>query len=220
MFTGLIQTTGTITNLGSRGDYRLLAIKPGSPFADIRLGESIAVDGCCLTITAFDKNSLTVEASRESLKATIISKYSLGRVVNLERALLPTDRLGGHMVTGHIDCVGEIDTYQEIGGSIVIAVRYPEKFALFLVSKGSIAMNGISLTVNAIKEDIFDVNIIPHTLKATTVASMKKGDKINLEFDIIGKYLARQIENKSREGLTMSKLIASGWNNTGWSGND
>ncbi|MCP4704634.1 MAG: riboflavin synthase [candidate division Zixibacteria bacterium] len=220
MFTGLIQTTGSIAIISSRSNYKLLTIKPDVPFTNIEMGESVAVDGCCLTVTQFDKSFVTVEASPESVKTTIIGKYSSGRKVNLERALLPTDRLGGHIVSGHVDCVGEIDTTRKVGGSTELSIRYPDKFAAYLVDKGSVTINGISLTVNRIKKDIFEVNIIPHTRLATTVQNFKKGEMVNLEFDIIGKYIARMINSSSKEGLTINKLIESGWNNTSWSNND
>ncbi|RKX18369.1 MAG: riboflavin synthase [Candidatus Zixiibacteriota bacterium] len=220
MFTGLIQTIGSITVVGSRGNYKLLTIKPDVPFENTALGESVAVDGCCLTVTRFDRSFVTVEVSPESVRTTIIGKYNSGQKVNLERALLPTDRLGGHMVTGHVDCLGEIVNISKIGGSIELSIRYPEGFAPYLVPKGSVAINGISLTVNELQENIFEVNIIPHTRQATTVQNFKMGDSVNLEFDIVGKYIARMIKTSSKEELTINKLIESGWNNTGWSKDD
>lgn len=220
MFTGIIQTVGSISVIGSRGNYKLLTIQPESRFEGLELGESIAVDGCCLTVTRFDKNSFTVEASQESVKTTIIDKYSTGRKVNLERALLPSDRLGGHIVAGHVDCIGEISDVKKIGESVELSVMYPKQFASLVVSKGSIAINGISLTINEIKDGIFTANIIPHTQHVTTMQDLKKRDKVNLEFDIIGKYVARLAETKAASGLTIDKLINSGWNSTGWSNND
>lgn len=220
MFTGLIQTTGSISVVGSRGNYKLLTIKPDVAFENIELGESVAVDGCCLTVTKFDKNSIIVEASPESVKTTIIGKYGSGRKVNLERALLPTDRLGGHMVSGHVDCVGEINNLRKSGGSTELSISYPAKFAPYLVSKGSVAINGISLTVNELRGNIFEVNIIPHTHQATTVQKFKMGEAVNLEFDIIGKYIARMIQTNSKKSLSLDKLIESGWDNTSWSNND
>lgn len=220
MFTGLIQTTGSISVISSRSNYKLLTIKPDVAFTNIEMGESVAVDGCCLTVTQFDKNYLTVEASPESVKTTIISKYGSGRKVNLERALLPTDRLGGHIVTGHVDCVGELDTVRKVGDSTELSIKFPDRFASYLVDKGSVTINGISLTVNKLYEDKFNVNIIPHTKTATTVQKFKKCEAVNLEFDIIGKYVARMITTSSKGGVTINKLIESGWNNTSWSNND
>ena len=220
MFTGIIQTVGTIEIISSRGNYKLLTIKPASRFEKLELGESISVDGCCLTVTQFDKNDFTVEASQESVRTTIINKYSVGRKVNLERALLPSDRLGGHIVAGHVDCIGEISDLKKIGESVELSITYPDQFASLVVSKGSIAINGISLTINEIKDDNFATNIIPHTQHVTTIENMKRRDNVNLEFDIIGKYVARLAEIKATGRLTIDKLINSGWNNTGWSNND
>ncbi len=220
MFTGLIQSTGSITTVGSRGNYKLLTIKPDIPFENVELGESVAVDGCCLTVTKFDKNSIVVEASPESVKTTLIAKYSSGNIVNLERALLPTDRMGGHMVSGHVDCLGEINDIRKIGGSTELSIKYPEEFDSYLVPKGSVAINGISLTVNELEKNILKVNIIPHTRYATTVQNFKKGSFVNLEFDIIGKYIARMMTNKTKNNITIDKLINSGWNNTSWSNDD
>ncbi len=220
MFTGLIQSTGSIVTIGSKGNYKLLTIKPTVPFENVEMGESVAVDGCCLTVTKFDKNSIVVEASPESVKTTLIAKYSSGNIVNLERALLPTDRMGGHIVSGHIDCLGQINNVSKIGGSTELSIKYPEEFDSYLVPKGSITINGISLTVNRIEKNILEVNIIPHTRLATTVQNFKKGGFVNLEFDIIGKYIARMINSKTKKSLTIDNLINSGWNNTSWSNDD
>ena len=220
MFTGLIQSTGSIATIGSKGNYKLLTIKPDIRFENVELGESVAVDGCCLTVTKFDKNSFIVEASPESVKTTLIAKYNSGNIVNLERALLPTDRMGGHMVSGHVDCLGEINDVRKIGESTELSIRYPEDFDSYLVPKGSVAINGISLTVKELEKNILKVNIIPHTRLATTVQNFKKGNYVNLEFDIIGKYIARMMTNKTKENITIDKLINSGWNNPSWSNDD
>ncbi len=211
MFTGIIETTGRIKNFGSRGNYRLLTIRPANAFEKIELGESIAVDGCCLTVTAFDAESFTVEASQESQAHTIIEKYSVGTRVNLERAMLPTSRLGGHFVTGHIDGIGKIVESRAVGESQVIGIEYDMRFAPYLAAKGSIAINGISLTVNEIEDNKFRINIIPHTFKNTTVEEWKTGEKINLEFDIIGKYIVRQLSAKTKQDITIEKLMEAGW---------
>jgi len=211
MFTGIIETTGRIKNFGSRGNYRLLTIRPANAFEKIELGESIAVDGCCLTVTAFDAESFTVEASQESQAHTIIEKYSVGTRVNLERAMLPTSRLGGHFVTGHIDGIGKIVESRAVGESQVIGIEYDMRFAPYLAAKGSIAINGISLTVNEIEDNKFRINIIPHTFMNTTVEEWKTGEKINLEFDIIGKYIVRQLSAKTKQDITIEKLMEAGW---------
>lgn len=211
MFTGIIATTGTIENIRSRGNYRLLTVKPSNMFEALEPGESIAVDGCCLTVTEFDKKTFTVEASQESTRLTIIDKYKNGTIVNLERALLPTSRLGGHFVSGHVDCTGEITGTKMIGDSLELSVGYPGDYENYLVAKGSIALNGISLTVNEVKGNTFTVNLIPFSQKETTVDSMKTGDRINLEFDILGKYIVKFLNKDKKNTLTIDKLIESGW---------
>jgi riboflavin synthase len=211
MFTGIIETVGTVNKMSSRGNYRLLTVRPGKPFRNIIRGESIAVDGCCLTVTDFGKDDFKVEASPETVKRTIIDSYRAGARINLERALIATGRLGGHFVTGHIDTVGYAENVVRIGESIELTALFPEEFADLLVAKGSVAVNGISLTVNEISGGRFKVNVIPHTHRATTIENMKAGDRVNLEFDLIGKYVVRLLGEKNKGSLTIDKLIESGW---------
>ena len=211
MFTGIIETVGTVAGIMPKGNYKLLKLKPDKAFEDMAVGESVAVDGCCLTVTEFDKTSLTVEASQETTGLTIIENYKTGTRVNLERALIPTGRLGGHFVTGHIDCTGKIHEAKTIGESLELSVRFPEEFGVYLVAKGSVAINGISLTVNRVEKDIFSVNLIPFTREWTTVDSFRTGVKVNLEFDLLGKYVVRLLGKEKKNGLTIDKLIESGW---------
>lgn len=211
MFTGIIETIGIIGNISVRGNYTLLTVKPTRMFENLSPGESIAVDGCCLTVTAFDTRSFTVEASQESTRLTIINNYKTGAGVNLERALLPTSRLGGHFVSGHVDCIGKIASEKMIGDSLELTVWFPREFEDYIVEKGSVALNGISLTVNKVSDDTFTVNLIPYSRSETTVNSLKAGDEINLEFDILGKYIARFLNKGKKSNLTIEKLIESGW---------
>ncbi len=211
MFTGIIETIGNISGIDTKGNYRLLTIEPRKMFDKLEPGESIAVDGCCLTVTKFDERSFTAEASQESLSLTIIKNYGTGTNVNLERAMTPNSRLGGHFVQGHVDCIGKIIEINPVGESLVIGVEYPGQFNPYLVAKGSIAIDGISLTVNDIAENQFRVNIIPHTSGNTTVESWRTGDEVNLEFDIIGKYIVRQMAAANKNELTIDKLIEAGW---------
>lgn len=142
---------------------------------------------------------------------TLVKEYNKGRRVNLERALQPTGRLGGHFVTGHVDCPGNIQNLIQSGDSWVLSVEFPEEFAPFVVAKGSIAVNGISLTVNDIAASVLTVNLIPHTYQATNIKGFRAGDAVNLEFDLIGKYVVQMFKNKSNKGITWDKLIESGW---------
>jgi riboflavin synthase len=211
MFTGIIETIGTIKKLGRKGNYNLLTIESDKPFDDIQLGESIAVDGCCLTVTAFDRKSFTVEASQETLATTIVGNYKTGMRVNLERALLASGRLGGHIVSGHIDCIANILNINVIGESLEVLVDYPDEFEMYLVPKGSVAINGVSLTVNRVNKKGFSVNLIPHTQRITSPDTWKKKNNVNLEFDILGKYVYRLQNIKPKAGLTLDKLTKSGW---------
>ena len=211
MFTGIIETTGKISGLSTRGNYRLLTIKPFRLFEDIKLGESIAVDGCCLTVTKFDKKDFTVEASQETSRLTLVDNYKSGMIVNLERALRPGDRMGGHYVTGHVDCLGEVILIKNIGESVALKIGIPENFIDLIVEKGSIAINGISLTINDVSDKTFTVNIIPHTLTETTIDALKTGSLVNLEFDVLGKYIIQYMKKNENTGLTFDKLIESGF---------
>lgn len=211
MFTGIIETVGTITDVRSRRNYRLVTIRPDDHFADMIPGESISVDGCCLTVTEFNGIGFTVEASQETTGLTIAGDYVRGARVNLERALQPSGRLGGHFVSGHIDCRGKVVGRKRTGESLELSVQFPREYEKYIVSKGSIAINGISLTVNRIEGDMFTVNLIPFTLEMTTVNALKKGDNVNLEFDILGKYVLNLLNKEKKSDLTIDKLIESGW---------
>ncbi len=211
MFTGLIETIGTISDIRKSGNYRHLSIKPEEPFENAVMGESIAVDGCCLTVTRFDKTSITLEASQETLASTIVGQYREYDTVNLERALLPTSRLGGHLVTGHVDTIGKIARLKRTGNSLEATVQYPREYETFLVARGSITINGISLTITDLRANAFGVNLIPHTQAVTSIDNWKKDNKVNLEFDIIGKYIVRLHNTGSNTGLTLKKMFESGW---------
>ncbi len=211
MFTGIIETTGIIGNISARANYKIITIGPKNPLSPLAPGDSVSVDGCCLTVVRSADREFAVEVSPESLAVTIIGDYKNGTAVNLERALLPTVRLGGHLVTGHIDSTGTIQEIRKEADILELSINYPEEFSNLLVTKGSIALNGISLTVNSIKGNSFSTNLIPHTRNITTVGMLKEGDKINLEFDIIGKYIAKFMTRKNGSNLTVDKLINSGW---------
>lgn len=213
MFTGIIETVGKVIGITPRGNYKLFRIEPNKAFKNVVLGESIAVDGCCLTVTENDSQSFTVEASQETIKLSIAKEYRPNLKVNLERALIPSDRLGGHIVTGHVDCRGTITGLEKIGESLELTIKYPDEFDDLIVPKGSIAINGISLTVNDVGEHEFTVNLIPYTREGTTVGGFRTGDEVNLEFDLLGKYTARMLQKqgKNKSNLSINKLIDAGW---------
>ena len=211
MFTGLVETTGTVREIRRRGDYRVLSIAAatdGEPFSS---GESIACDGVCLTVVSSADGSFVAEASGETAGRTTVGNYRAGSVVNVERAVKAGGRLGGHLVSGHIDDVGVVDHLRPAGESLVLAVRFAQRFDPLVIEKGSVAINGVSLTVNDVRPGWMSVNLIPHTAGATTLGSLTASDKVNLEFDMIGKYVLKATNAQGAESLTMKKLRESGW---------
>jgi riboflavin synthase len=189
MFTGIIHNTGIVENWRFNRHGGKLTIASGGKFKKIKLGESIAINGCCLTVVAAKKKALVFDVSDETLRKTVLGKYQKGKTVNLERALRPFDRLGGHFVLGHVDGVGKIESIQKKPRSIIYRVSYPKKFARLLIEKGSVAVDGISLTVCDLKKENFGLYVIPHTMKVTHLGGLKVGDLVNLEFDVLGKYV-------------------------------
>jgi riboflavin synthase len=211
MFTGIIESVGDIVEVRSRGNYKLLTVRPEVPFDGLATGDSVSVDGCCLTVTAVGKDGFTAEASQETISLSIVGSYRAGVRVNLEQALRASGRLGGHFVTGHVDCPGKIVKIKRVGDSIEWSVKFPAEFSNYIVEKGSIAINGISLTINRIEGDVFSVNLIPYTRRMTTAERQEEGAEVNLEFDLLGKYIIRLLDKGKKSTLTYDKLIESGW---------
>ncbi|WP_027369671.1 riboflavin synthase [Desulfovermiculus halophilus] len=194
MFTGLIQSLGSIQAIaGSRSEQRM-RIGPHSPWSDLQLGESIAVNGVCLSVEEFAPGSFWVYASQETLEHSNIGGLKTGDRVNLERALSLQDRLGGHLVSGHVDCLAEIESIAPAGQSRVYKVRFDPQWSAYVVPKGSVALDGISLTVNACGQGFLEVNIIPATQKDTTVDSWRPGSEVNMEVDLIAKYVRQMLD--------------------------
>ena len=193
MFTGLIEGTGTLLRTDRRGPDAAMVIRADFSMGRIVLGESIAVDGACLTVVAFDGDVFTADVSAETLDRTTLGSKKTGARLNLERALRLGDRLGGHIVSGHVDGVGTLRERFTEGRSWRLVFSVAPELARYIVEKGSVAINGISLTVNGCGEDGFDVNIVPHTARETTVGDLKPGDAVNIETDIIGKYVERML---------------------------
>ncbi len=193
MFTGLIQGQGTITAIQAQGDDKRLAVRTHFSLENVELGESIAVNGVCLTVESGDSHSFTAFVSAESLTHTNIGLLRQGSLVNLERALAVGQRLGGHMVSGHVDCVAEVQSITPVGQSRCIRLAFSSKYSPEIISKGSVTLDGISLTVNACGEEYLEVNVIPETWSVTTVGQWTAGSKVNLETDIIGKYVRHML---------------------------
>ncbi|MCX8084154.1 MAG: riboflavin synthase [Calditerrivibrio sp.] len=203
MFTGIIEEIGTVKYILKKGNSAEISINCFKVLEDAMIGDSIAVDGVCLTVKNFDKSSFSADISYETLNKTTLSRLVPDDKVNLERALTLQTRLGGHIVLGHVDCVGIIKQIRNIGNSIELYISDFNPIKQYIANKGSIALNGISLTVAEIKENIFTVAIIPHTFEMTNLKYKQVGDRVNLEADIVARYLERLLQNKDNN----SKLI-------------
>lgn len=202
MFTGLIEEVGTIKNISQIGGGRKITVSADLVLSDAKIDDSIAINGACQTVIEKIGNSFSVIAVEETLAKTTLGQLKAGSKVNLERAMTLNDRLGGHLVQGHVDCVGTIASIEKLSTAVMLKISFPNEFAKLLVNTGSICIDGISLTSAKVFEDSFVVSVIPHTWKVTTLSSHSVGDKVNLEFDIIGKYIDRIINMKSSESKT------------------
>ena len=192
MFTGIIQSVGRIARITPNGPALRMRVEAGGlDLSDTTLGDSIAVDGCCLTVVAFDAAGFEADVSRETLDCT--AGFAPGRRVNLEKALRAGDRLGGHLVTGHVDGVGAVVSVEPEGDNRRLAFRLPAGLDKYVARKGSVAVDGVSLTVNRVQGDVFAVNLIPHTLAATSLSDRAPGDRVNLEVDLIARYVERML---------------------------
>lgn len=192
MFTGIITAMGTLTAIQPRsGDVRLRIATGKLDLRDVQLGDSIAVSGVCLTAVELPGDGFWADASRETLERTILGEAAPGMTVNLEKALTPTTRLGGHLVSGHVDGIGTVTVWQLDGRSWRLRIQAPDALARYIAEKGSICVDGVSLTVNRVDGAAFELNIVPHTLTETTLADFKIGRRVNLEVDLIARYLER-----------------------------
>uniref|UniRef100_I2PXZ5 Riboflavin synthase n=1 Tax=Desulfovibrio sp. U5L TaxID=596152 RepID=I2PXZ5_9BACT len=211
MFTGLVMGLGRIVAVDAKGDETRFRVKALFDLDRIVLGESIAVSGVCLTVETAGEREFTAYASAETLAASGLGKLKPGSQVNLERALALGDRLGGHLVSGHVDCIATVESVTPMGQSVRYKVTFPEDFSVFVVPKGSVALDGISLTVNDCGAGFLTVNIIPSTQGATTIATWKPGTAVNMETDMLGKYVLRMLgpwqEAKGKEKSKISEAF-------------
>ena len=211
MFTGIIKEIGGVKNFGRAGGIRKLDIESSVLCLDAGIGDSVAVNGVCLTLTGKGRGLLSFDVMGETIKRSTLDGLKTGDPVNLEPAVRADGSFGGHFVTGHVDCVGTIRDISK-ANKYMMSVGFPENFSHLVVEKGSVAVDGISLTIGEVGRDYFSVYIIPHTLKATTLGVKKKGDRLNIEFDIIGKYCARfQATKKPVSRITESFLKDRGF---------
>ena len=200
MFTGIIEGSGTISGIKPSGQSRRMAINADYELDNTKIGDSIAVNGACLTVVSFSGRRFEVDVSPETVAKTTLGKAKIGDRVNLERALRISDRIDGHLVSGHIDGIGTIKSRKTQENAIIITFNIPKSVAYYIIKKGSVAVDGISLTVNECDHESFQVSIIPHTAKLTTLGFKKISDSVNVETDMIGKYVERFVTQSKESG--------------------
>ena len=212
MFTGLILEIGEISSFKKRSGGAILSLKANEVASTAKKGDSISVNGVCLTIVSKNNNTLSFDLSEETLRCTNLGSLKTGDIVNLEPSLSPDSKIGGHFVTGHVDAAGRIRSKVNIGDMMKVEIKAPANIINFLVEKGSVAVDGISLTIVDILKDGFTVVIIPHTAKLTTMGFKVPGDTVNIEVDILGKYVARFLSRDgNRDSRFMKTLMEEGY---------
>ena len=220
MFTGIIEGLGTIAGIRSAGQGKRLTIEADFPLDRTKIGDSISVSGACLTAVKIDGKRFEVDVSPETLQITTFGQAKVGERLNIERALRLSDRIDGHLVSGHIDGVGIVKKRESLSNAIIVTIGVDESLTQYMIAKGSVAMDGISLTINARESDNFSVSVIPHTAQLTTIGFKNKGDRVNIETDMIGKYVERFIsgrpdrskENRSKQGsIDHAYLVKTGF---------
>jgi riboflavin synthase len=212
LFTGLILEMGEISSFKKRSGGAILSLKANEVASTAKKGDSISVNGVCLTVVSKNNNTLSFDLSEETLRCTNLGSLKTGDIVNLEPSLRPDSKIGGHFVTGHVDAAGRIRSKVNIGDMMKVEIEAPSNVINFLVEKGSVAVDGISLTIVDILKDGFTVVIIPHTAKLTTIGFKGPGDTVNIEVDILGKYVARFLNrDKNRDSRFMNTLMEEGY---------
>jgi riboflavin synthase len=206
MFTGIIQGLGTLVEKRPSGGGMIFGLEADFQLTDPEEGESIAVNGACLTARNINGHRFYVDVSPESLKRTGLGRLQIGNRVNLERALRLSDRLGGHLVSGHVDAQGQVEQRRNTGDFTLFTFSLDPSLTKYVIEKGSITINGISLTVNTCERDRFSVSIIPHTLAVTTLGALKEGDRVNIEVDMIGKYVEKLLAERSTGDDSKSRI--------------
>lgn len=218
MFTGIIEAVGTVRAIESRGGDVRLSIATGTlDLGDVKLGDSIATNGVCLTAVALPGDGFVADVSTETLSRSTLKALNVGSRVNLEKALMPQSRLGGHIVSGHVDGIGEVVGRDASARAVLFRVKAPDELAKYIAEKGSITVDGISLTVNGVRGAEFDLTIVPHTVQETTIAGWQPGTKVNLEVDVIARYLERLLLGEKaadaghHSGITLAFLAENGF---------
>ena len=217
MFTGIVEAVGTILAITPKGEDVTIKVDAGKlDMSDVHLGDSIATNGVCLTVVEFDQRSYSADLSLETLKRTGFSQYQVGESVNLEKAMLPSTRFGGHIVSGHVDDVGVIVDRQPIGRAMEYWIEVPTHLSRYIAEKGSITIDGVSLTVNSLSDTTFRLTIVPHTADETIIAGYQVGTKVNVEVDVMARYIERLLTKKTSanpavSGVTHDLLAKSGF---------
>lgn len=198
MFTGIVEESGTVLALrvAANGEGARLEVRTALDLDDTKLGDSIAVDGCCLTVVDMLPGVVSFDLGPETIRVTTLGALVAGKRVHLERALRVGDRLGGHMVAGHVDAVGTVERAEQRGDALVVRVHAPPSVTRYCIAKGSVCMDGVSLTLNVVDDAGFEVGLIPHTLQVTHFASLRAGDRVNLEADMLGKYVEKLLAGR------------------------
>ncbi|WP_157148284.1 riboflavin synthase [Brachyspira pilosicoli] len=213
MFTGIVEEIGTVKSVQSK----VITIEASKIFDDLHLGDSVAVNGTCLTVSSFDNKIFNADVTQETLNRTNLGSLKNGSKVNLERAMTLSGRFGGHIVSGHIDGVGSIKSMKKDDNAIILTIEVSKHLMKYIVEKGSVAVDGISLTVASLTDNTFSIAVIPHTLKETVLYYKKEGDKVNIENDVIGKYVERLLTFKEdnndskKSNITMEFLLKNGF---------
>ena len=212
MFTGIVEEIGTVKSVQSK----VITIEASKIFDDLHLGDSVAVNGTCLTVSSFDNKIFNADVTQETLNRTNLGSLKKGSKVNLERAMTLIGRFGGHIVSGHIDGVGSIKSMKKDDNAIILTIEVSKHLMKYIVEKGSVAVDGISLTVASLTDNTFSIAVIPHTLKETVLYYKKEGDKVNIENDVIGKYVERLLTFKEdnedkKSNITMEFLLKNGF---------
>ena len=213
MFTGIVEGLGEIVSKNPIVKGIRFVIKAPFDLSDVKLGDSISVNGVCLTVINLEIQTFAVEVSPETLMCTTLGGLQVGTKVNLERALQIGDRLGGHLVSGHVDGIGEVISRKESGDFLFFTIKVPENLTKYIIEKGSIAVDGISLTINAISQNLVELAIIPHTARITTMGFRRPGDLVNIEVDLIGKYIERLLQPylRPKDSITLEFLKEHGF---------
>lgn len=215
MFTGLVETVGLVAHIMRRSRDARVTLRTGAiPAHELRLGDSVAISGVCLTVAEVTADGFAADVSAETLSCTTLDEWSVSSRVNLERALLPTTRLGGHLVSGHVDGVGVVQSIRAVGTSRVMSFAVPPTLSRYIAAKGSICIDGVSLTVNRVQQDTFEVNVIAHTAAVTTLGDYTPGRRVNIEVDLLARYVERLLQREtgdSNKGISAEFLAAHGY---------